>query len=206
MELNLNNLKQAFSIALPGKIVQYSMAPVDRMTEIDDSLLLTYKRSAVCIVILKDEDLGYYIPLIKRTSDGGVHSGQISLPGGKQEEGDKTFFDTATRECFEEIGIKPEISLGELSPLYIPVSKFMVQPVVCYYENEPRYQLQVNEVEALIKLPLKQLSLFEKKINNEELNYIKKNAPYYEIEGFKVWGATAMILAELKEILKNFTF
>lgn len=191
----------------PGKSAQFKMAPVDRMYNINKSDFSDYKKSAVCIVIVNDETKSSYIPLIKRTTNNSVHSGQVSLPGGKKEEHDLNLQDTALRECYEEIGIKPEIILGALSPIYIPVSKFMVQPIVCFYNTLPNYNLQNTEVDSLIRLPVKLLLNDEIiKTNTEVLPYIKLKAPYFEVEGLKVWGATAMILSELKETLKRITF
>jgi 8-oxo-dGTP pyrophosphatase MutT (NUDIX family) len=134
-----------------------------------------------------------------------VHSGQISLPGGKFDESDITLEKTALRECHEEIGIQNNIEvLGQLTPIYIPVSKFMVTPFVAILnEEDPTYILNVNEVQNVIEFPVDDLRSphIVKQTTVEPTAGIKLKTPYFDIQGKIVWGATAMILNEFKHLL-----
>ena len=150
-----------------------------------------------------------YTVLILRTSDHGVHSGQVSFPGGKKEESDRSLEDTALRETEEEIGIKKNDVkvIGHLSELYIPTSGFLVQPFVGYLNKKPLFHPDKNEVQKLIEVPLflimddgivKETTILKSKTRNQKSEI---RIPYFDIHGEVVWGATAMILSELKEIL-----
>ncbi|MFZ9982492.1 MAG: NUDIX hydrolase [Cyclobacteriaceae bacterium] len=146
-------------------------------------------------------------PLIRRSETGGVHSGQISLPGGRSEEGEDPVF-TAIREAEEEIGIsrdKIEI-LGSLSPFHVIPSHYMVTPVVARLNQntEPVFIKQDNEVAEII-FPLLHHLLPDDAIRYTELNVrgYSVNAPHFFLEGQIVWGATAMILNELRMVMKE---
>jgi 8-oxo-dGTP pyrophosphatase MutT (NUDIX family) len=204
LELTINKLKQLFARGLPGEGVQLAMAPVTRL-EMDfaNTDFTSYRQSAVMVVLCKDDYEGWFIPLILRNSYSGIHSAQISLPGGKREALDTDLEATARRECFEEIGLINSIEVvGPLSLIYIPVSKFIVQPFlsVCEVEN-PLMMGQVREVKEIIKLKID--TLLDDLIMKNGLVDEKIKAPYFEVESFKIWGATAMILLEVKEILKR---
>lgn len=207
MEQIINKLKQKLQEPLPGESVQYQMAPVNRK-KFSNNLpdLAEYRPSAVMIVICRSETGDLFIPLTERFDYGGAHSGQISLPGGKFEEADETLINTAIRECKEEIGIGEGINLlGSLSEVYIPVSKFMVKPVVGFYQESAVWRKNEREVKSIIELKLN--TLFDDGIVKEGQVMVQGNlnikAPYFDIEGFKVWGATAMILNEFKTIAKT---
>ena len=145
---------------------------------------------------------------IKRSDDGKTHAGQIAFPGGKQDATDSDLQQTALREAFEEVGLEhDELKvIGQLSHLYIPVSKFMVHPFVSYSNHEPDFKLSVNEVEKVIPLSIKELSnpriITTKRIKT--FDGIIKDAPCYEIKGETIWGATAMMLSELLEMSEGF--
>lgn len=205
MELLLNNLKIELQNPLPGVDAQYVMAPVSR-PRIDLSTLEIgqYRPSAVLILFCSDDKNNLFIPLIERLAYIGAHSAQISFPGGKYEEGDENLQNTAIRECFEEIGLRDEIEIiGKLTPLYIPVSGFLVEPYIgfCKIIN-PSMVPHEREVKNVLQLPLNNL-LDEKLVEHGtvEVDGNKIKTPYFLVEGYKVWGATAMILSELKIIL-----
>ncbi|MGZ3901455.1 MAG: NUDIX hydrolase, partial [Bacteroidia bacterium] len=165
-----------------------------------------FKKSAVMLLICRDDKNEFFIPLTERFAYDGVHSGQVSFPGGKFEEKDKDLVQTALRECEEEIGIKNVKALGTLSKLYIPVSNFLVQPVVGYCDEVNVFMTpHVREVKHILKLRFD--SLLDESIVKEGsisiYNGGKIKAPYFEIEGLKVWGATAMVLSEFKVLLKT---
>ncbi len=192
---------------LPGEQAQYRMAQFGReRLEASQIRQADYKRSAVMILICLDENYKLFIPLIERANYDGVHSGQISLPGGKFDKDDIDLKNTAIRECYEEIGLKDLEVLGTLSQLYIPVSGFLVQPYIAYsLIQNPQFNQQEREVKKILKLSLQSLlndSFSKKGIINID-NQLNVKAPYYELEDKKIWGATAMILSELKELLKT---
>jgi 8-oxo-dGTP pyrophosphatase MutT (NUDIX family) len=182
------------------------MAPVGRkVRELEALRAEKLKLSAVMVVFCLDEQGKLFIPLTQRRVYQGAHSGQISLPGGKYEESDTSLEHTALRECREEIGLEGINLLGKLTELIIPVSNFRVQPFAGYYPhiNPPIIQ-QEREVESLVKLMVHELlddSIVT--VGSVELpDRSKIKAPYFEVGGHKVWGATAMILSELKEVLR----
>jgi 8-oxo-dGTP pyrophosphatase MutT (NUDIX family) len=192
---------------LPGEMAQYRMAPAYRsrgsFREIDTAL---YRLSAVIILLCRRQNGEWFIPLTLRREYVGAHSAQVSLPGGKKDEADKTLADTALRECYEEIGISGTINiLGELSTLHIPVSKYIVHPFVAINTNaEINYRSHEREVDAIIEMPVKVLLEPATEQSGEIAigNNQKTEAPFFLIQGHKVWGATAMILSELKRLLK----
>jgi len=204
--LLLNNLKSGLNGKLPGASAQKELAPINR--SLTDPALLKlgeYKPSAVMILLFKNQQNEWQFPLIQRLEYEGVHGGQMALPGGKQEEADKDLEQTAIRECCEEIGVAGKIHLlGKLSPLYIPVSAYLVQPFVSYLENtEPEFYPQVSEVQAIFPIKLQDL-LNENNLTKGEIPVrgTSIHAPYFRFENKIIWGATAMILNEMKALLK----
>lgn len=146
--------------------------------------------------------------LIERSNDGGVHSGQIAFPGGKKEETDVDIIATALREAKEEISLKPEAVtiLGRLSALYIPVSNFVVNPVVAVCDEEPTLVASDYEVANILRLSVRRL--FSKKEMVQVLAsggslHIRTTAYMLDNERF-IWGATAMILSEFETMLETF--
>ncbi len=143
--------------------------------------------------------------LIRRPEyPGGVHSGQISLPGGRREEGE-SLPATALREAAEEIGLIPETVeiVGQLSPLYTPPSNFYIFPFVAFSLSQPMFQPNPYEVAELIETPLS--LLLDSANRKEEIryfqNYGERRIPFFDIFGHQVWGATAMILSEFLALL-----
>ena len=156
------------------------------------------------LILLYEKDNQIFICLIKRAEDGLVHGGQISLPGGKKEKEDVSIIQTALREAYEEVGVETEIVnvLGLLSDLYIPPSNFNVTPVLAYCEKKPHYIINKKEVQYVVECRLSDL-LDDNNIKTTIMKYGEKSfsVPYYYVEGEIVWGATAMILTELKDII-----
>lgn len=149
-----------------------------------------------------------YTRLILRTPLGKVHAGQVGFPGGKYEETDKDLWTTAIREASEEIGLatKKIKRIGELTTIYIPPSNFWVHPFIGFSENEMPSVINSVEVQRTIDLNIQ--TLLDPKIKAEKLilhssSTKEQKTPYYNVEGFTVWGATAMMLSELEELLRR---
>lgn len=162
------------------------------------------KSSAVLLLLyLKKGE--WHLALTKRHTYKGNHSAQISLPGGKIEDKDKSLLACALRETYEEVGIvcSEDVVIGELSPLYIPISNYMVQPFVATVDFEPHFVTDHYEVKHLIELPLAYLLNEEYKSHCELISQEQHiSTPVYQLENDYIWGATAMILSELAEIIK----
>ncbi|HUW42346.1 MAG TPA: CoA pyrophosphatase [Rectinemataceae bacterium] len=184
---------------LPGPAAQMRMAPPHR----DSGPKRASFRDAAVLVLFYSRGGSLYFPLTLRSEDTGSHKGQVSLPGGSREEGE-TLVETALRETREEIGVDPALAkvIGRLSALDIPHSGFHVHPFVAFADAAPSFALERREVAELIETPLAEL-LAEDAARFEERSYGGgvDLLPYYRLGGHKVWGATAMILAELREIL-----
>ncbi len=195
-------LNDELNNGLPGFEAQKLMSPSIRDHALKTSDPSIARDSSVLLLFyIKDGQL--FLPFIKRTSGNTNHSGQISFPGGKYEESDANRTITAIRETNEELGVDCKIIkiLGFLTELYIPVSNFMVLPVLGYCEKRPDFKLNEFEVEEIIEMPVAQL-FAEDNINEFiiEQNGFKIHAPYFPAKENKIWGATAMILSELREI------
>lgn len=145
--------------------------------------------------------------MIQRPAYEGTHGGQIAFPGGKKEEDDPSLVITALRETREEVGLnlsEHEV-LGPLSSLYIPPSNFMVTPYVLVGVETPTYVADPYEVDEVFDLPLP--LLFDESSYQTQEIYLKHyqrsiQAPSIVYQGKKIWGATAMMLSELKALLK----
>ncbi|MDX9694574.1 MAG: CoA pyrophosphatase [Bacteroidales bacterium] len=195
------NLKNELSKELPGLSAQLKMAPEERPFGHNKTML---NAGVLILLYHKNEDI--HLALIQRPEYNGPHSGQISLPGGKFEEEDKTLVQTALRESFEEIGAEPnEVDvLGMLSPLQIPVSNYFVQPVVGFYKSSRQFKADVTEVEKILEIRLRDLINPENKSVKEfTFGSIRFNAPIYKPDNIVIWGATAMILSEFIEIVNR---
>jgi 8-oxo-dGTP pyrophosphatase MutT (NUDIX family) len=202
----INSIIQKLKEPLPGEEAQHLMAPVGRGKAVDYGDQDLFRKSAVMVLLCEDESGEVFIPLTQRFAYDGVHSGQVSFPGGKFDEQDETLQQTALRECEEEIGVTAVKVLGMMTSLYIPVSNFLVQPVVGYCAEKNVFMTpNVREVKHIVKLYLKDLlnETITKEGDVEVARGLKRKAPYFEIEGLKVWGATAMILSEFKVLLKT---
>jgi len=200
-------LKEELGKTLPGKDVQYQMASSRRVKEIPNlSEIKDYRESAVCILLYQDNDKIFF-PLIEREVYEGVHSGQIALPGGKKDASDPDLIHTALRELHEEVGVannQLEV-IGTLTQVYIPPSNFLVQPVIAISRDLPDFILNQREVQSIIPFSLHELLNDElvKETHIELEKGLKIKTPYFDVRGRILWGATAMILNELKHVLKT---
>lgn len=159
--------------------------------------------SVLILLFPKNNDWHFY--LTKRTDTVDHHKGQISLPGGVVEN-EESLNDAALRETYEEIGVdKNNIHLiGSLSSFYIPVSGFEMFPFIGWVESEPMTSIHDKEVERIFSASVKDFVLDEtQKTKKDTLRGFPVNIPYFDLGNEIVWGATAMILAEFKLILKE---
>lgn len=163
------------------------------------------KPGSVLILFFEDNEQIKF-PLTKRPDYNGTHAGQVSLPGGKAEP-DEDFIQTALREAEEEIGVpRNEVKvIGRLSDFFVVPSNFMITPVVGYINSKPTYIPQESEVVRIIEGTLENL-LRDDAIQTKEILAAKTYrlmAPHFLIENEIVWGATAMMLNELRMIVKQ---
>ncbi len=193
--------------SLPGQKAQFLAAPTDRLKSMSKNIANIKKAKKAAVLIYCYPKKGkMYFSLIKRSDYNGVHSGQISLPGGKFDKNDRSLKETALRECNEELGISIDLNknLFPLTPLYVPPSNFIVSPYLAYENSYPIFNPDSREVALHIEFSIKQLMKLkiEKKIlRNEYLN--DSSIPYYIYKGHVIWGATAMILSEFKFLLAS---
>lgn len=133
------------------------------------------------------------------------HGGQISFPGG-QREGDESLSDAARREAHEEIGLPPHAVslLGSLTPLYIPPSNFCVYPFLGGVETAPELHPTDDEVQTVLRASLSHLLSDEAHtVDSWKLHGQEVDVPYYDVRGHAVWGATAMMLAEVLSVIRD---
>ena len=203
----LTHIYKIKELPLGGLDSQFKLAPELRkkfsMNEIESQ---NPKESAVLALFYPDLHQNTNILLMLRASYNGVHSAQISFPGGKKENADTSLEFTALRETEEEIGIsKNEITIvRELTKTYIPPSNFWVTPYIGVYNSTPTFCIN-HEVEKLIEVPIIELldeNLLRSK--NVTTSYLKNvDVPCFKLNNYTVWGATAMMLSEIKDLLKS---
>ena len=145
--------------------------------------------------------------MILRKTNKGVHTAQIGFPGGKFEDGDISLQETALRETEEEVGVlRTSVSvLKKLTEIYIPPSDFFVQPFVGVTALTPQFNLQKDEVEELIEVPLDHfMDDSIKTVQTLSTSYAENiEVPAFKLNNYLVWGATAMMLNEVREMLKE---
>ena len=196
-------------ITLPGEEAHYKLAPLLRLKELEERKPAPKdaKYAAVLAVFYPDEQQQTRFVLILRKTYEGVHSNQVGFPGGRVEEEDKNLMQTALRETEEEVGILREQVevLRELTKLYISPSNFWVQPYVGVIQQTPVLVPQEDEVEDILEIALEDF-LSDSCLTRRTLStsYAEEiEVPAFLLNGHVVWGATAMMLSELKEILKQ---
>ena len=190
---------------LPGRFAHLEAAPSRRMDFTKEELLEARKSGVLVLFYVKEEEP--HIVLMQRPQYDGTHSGQVSFPGGKQEDSDRDIEHTALREANEEVGVVEEDVevIGKLTEVYIPVSKFNVSPVVGFIDYHPKFNIDNHEVEELIELKLSDLTntttLETSRIKLRNNTVLK--APSFMFNQKVVWGATALMLNELRHVLKD---
>lgn len=200
-------LQQLQDAELGGFEAQKIYAPPYRSLLSDEEILARNPKYAAVNILLYPKNGEWYFPLIHRThNENDRHSGQISLPGGKKDDEDDDFSDTAIRETWEEIGVeKSQIKiLRALSPIYIPPSNFFVYAFLSYLEEHPFFKFQEAEVQEILEVPLSLIYHLPNPPKTTELPKSKGyEVPFIDFNNHKIWGATSMILSELNQLLKN---
>ena len=201
----ISNLKK---IDLPGELAHNKLAPsirVQELKKIDFSVKKTNKAGVMAVFYPKNSQT--YFVLILRKTYKGVHSNQVGFPGGRVEKEDRDLAETALRETEEEVGIpqdKIEV-IRELSKLYIPPSNFWVHPFVGILEETPNLIPQESEVEDILEVKLEDFLSEESFVTrNLSTSYMKNiDVPAFLLNDQVVWGATGMMLGELREMLQE---
>lgn len=184
------------------------MAPeerLERMKNFDPKKRPPLKAGVLALFFPDSSGKTNLLLTLRRTYEG-VHSGQIALPGGRQEVQDKSLLETALRETWEEVGAEPQkVKIWrELTEIYIPPSNFLVQPFLGTIDETPRFIPQESEVEAIIEVSLDHFLdegfLIETTMTTSYATNIR--VPAFQFNGHIVWGATGMILNEVKALLK----
>ena len=200
-------IKKIQEAELQGENAHAIYSPPYRPLFSYEEILTKNPKFAAVNILLYLKDNEWYFPLMVRTeNERDRHSGQISLPGGKKEEDDKTFEDTAKRETSEEMGIDEHYVriIREMSPLYIPPSNFYVHSFVSYTKKNPEFFLQETEAVELIEFPISSLLNLPDQPKIMALPSTKGyEVPVINFNGYIIWGATSMILSEFSNLLKN---
>jgi len=208
MFLSIDEIKQKFQLPLPGIVSHLKMAPESRVQELirNKDNTLNAKKSAVLILFFNDDEVLKMI-VIRRSEYVGIHSGQIAFPGGRYEEEDIDVRTTALREIQEEIGItedKIEI-IGRLTDIYVPPSNFLISVFVGYLAEKPQYKMDEREVAEIIEIPFN--DFYKSGVIKQKDFYVNSllaasNAPYFDVTNAEIWGASAMVISELLDVLQ----
>jgi len=190
----------------PGPEAQYELVPPGReRTDLEKIKSQNPKRASV-LALFSPKESRAELTFILRNSYPGVHSAQIGFPGGKVESSDKNLWHTALRETQEELGISPDLisGLGPLTEVYIPPSNFLVQPYIGFLENTPMYIPDPREVKEVFSLSLSDL-LLDKHCAQTQVNVgsYSVEVPAFTINDRVIWGATAMMVSEIKAIFRK---
>lgn len=203
----IEQIKLQIIEGLPGETAHQAMAPSNRPISsfaLKDSK--DHRVSSVAIVLHQNESQKVSLILIQRPHYEGAHSGQISFPGGKKDPSDFDTEYTARRECMEEVGIclDSDNCLGKLTDVFIPVSNFLVHPYLYFHAGPMEFIPDEREVSEILVVDLLHLKDPEA-VSTMDIRFANglsmRNVPCFVFGEKKVWGATALILNELREIL-----
>ncbi|WP_298496974.1 CoA pyrophosphatase [uncultured Algibacter sp.] len=205
----LKSISKIENIQLPAETSHFKMVPPYRheLLKKQQKAIKKAKHAGVLALFYPDKKEETKIILILRNTYKGVHSAQVAFPGGKFEDQDETLQDTALRETFEEVGVPVNTIqiVKKISQVYIPPSNFYVQPFIGVTQNTPQFVKQDEEVEALIEVDLEHFldnqSLITKSVKTSYS--VEVEVPAFKLNNYVVWGATAMMLSEIKDLLKQ---
>ncbi|MGV3638715.1 MAG: NUDIX hydrolase [Flavobacteriales bacterium] len=199
-------LQRRLAGPLPGhdaflELSGYKRPDLERARQLDPP-----PRDSAVLALIYPKGTELHLLLMVRPTYDGVHSGQVSFPGGKREPGDADLRETALREFTEETGAAAQQVevLGALSTIYIPPSRMLVTPYVGFAERIGPWRPDPNEVARLLEVPLDQVlrdDILKRREQFIQMMGRSVEIPYFDLEGEVVWGATAMMIAELRELL-----
>ncbi|MBR9914368.1 MAG: CoA pyrophosphatase [Algicola sp.] len=207
-ETFIKSVSKIKNLHLPGEDSQFKMSPPFRKALVTENRekMKDAKKAGVMALFYPSANTETHLILILRKTYKGVHSAQVGFPGGKFEDTDPDLKYTALRETHEEVGVPVETIevLKPLTPLYIPPSNFTVAPFVGITHQTPKFIKQEAEVEDLIEV---KLTDFIDDTNTSTVKVmtsynLELEVPAFHLNGHVVWGATAMMLSELKDLLK----
>jgi 8-oxo-dGTP pyrophosphatase MutT (NUDIX family) len=203
-------LRTRITQPLPGFDAHKIMAPYRNAdpAQISETEKANFKKAAVMVLLFPVEEKCHFA-LIQRPDYEGVHGGQVSFPGGKLEP-NETYQDAALREMYEEIGVAVSAVhvMAQLTQVYIPPSKMYVTPFIAHCPVTPTFITDSYEVSELLTIPLEHLfdetrvKTTRQTVGRGTENAMIMEIPYFDLHNKKVWGATAVILSEMKELLR----
>ena len=205
----LESISKIKNIPLPAESSHFKMVPPFRreLLRQQQNAIRHAKQAGVVALFYPGRDNKTYFVLILRKTYEGVHSAQVGFPGGKLEEQDESLQQAAIRETFEEVGV-PENTIEiirDLSKVYIPPSNFYVFPYLGFAHDTPIFRKQEDEVEAIIEVPLHSFldddALIKKAVKTSYS--VEVEVPAFKLNEHTVWGATAMMLSEIKDLFKQ---
>ncbi len=198
-----NQLIKALKGKLPGENAHRLMLPEGReLISTNDPITIT--QSSV-LMLMFPHDGEIHTCLIRRPTGMRNHGGQVAFPGGKFEPSDRDLSETAKRESFEEVGITPnsfEI-IGALSPVYVQVSNYKINPFIGWCNESPEFKIDNREVDQLLILPI--AKLIHPHTIQSQIVYTTHgtfDVPGFLVESTFIWGATAMIISEFSALFR----
>jgi len=207
VEPTLDDVRRALARPLPGLEAHLMMAPQPRPGWNPNFALPSDCREGGVLILLYPHVDRLHFVLTRRTETVRSHKGQISLPGGKRE-GNETLIETALRETSEEVGVPPDNTevIGQLSTLYTPPSNYCIHPFIAHRPIRPSFYPDSVEVAEILEVPLATLlAPSTRKVEYwSDPNFESpRRVPFFDIHGYVVWGATAMILSEFVTLLEG---
>ena len=200
----ITQLKITINKDIPGEESHQKMRVIyDQSIELPFSKINSTQAAVLILLYLADNEIYFF--LTKRTDELKHHKGQISLPGGTQE-GNEKLIDTALRETQEEIGInKTSISIiGTITPLFVPVTGFMIYPFIGYSLNKLDPKPDPVEVATIFSVNISDLLNKENRTTEQRnIRGYDVQVPYFKLNDYQVWGATSMILSEFRDLIKS---
>jgi len=198
-----DDLRRRLAEPLPGLEAQLRMAPDPRTWPEEGASL----RPAAALLLIYPHAGEWHVPLTLRGSALRHHTGQVSLPGGRLDRPDESVEEAALREAEEEIGVAPTMVeiIGRLTPVPIAVSGHLLHPIVGVAQQRPAFSIAAPEVERLIELPVARLKAGDAVASERRVRpvppHVVQVVPYFDVAGARIWGATAMVLAEFAAVL-----
>ncbi|HZW63722.1 MAG TPA: CoA pyrophosphatase [Flavobacteriaceae bacterium] len=205
----MKSVSKVRNLELPGRSAQFLMSPPfrDELVKKMEDRIHQAKKAAVMVLFYPSISNETHLVLILRKTYKGVHSAQVGFPGGRVEMEDQSLLQTAIRETQEEVGVNQEdvVVLKSLTEVYIPPSNFIVHPFLGTLHYTPQFLKQDDEVEDVLEIPLLHF-LDDANVTTKpvQTSYnVEIEVPAFNLNNHVVWGATAMMLNEVKVLLKQ---